>query len=301
VGQDLQRVAAPIVQALVAAGEQVFPAAGVCREPLGTACDPEPAPNQPGGCEGGEVCVAGSESGVGECHREQGPCVKDSDCPFDGLRARGRGPARKGTCARVLITASAADQDADGFADPIDNCPEVPNPAQADSDGDDVGDACDSATCRQRTGAGRRAQCRASARAHVALRFDAPASDSAVLTLRDWGLPKRFARAGASVHIDLGGSVLAGVLDEKGRFESASGHDRVTLKRRKGSWTLRMKRSRADLAAELADEGLRNETNPRPGRPVQLLVRASIGAEVQERVIALRYRSTQGKRGQAKP
>lgn len=35
------------------------------------------------------------------------------------------------------------DSDGDGVCDPVDNCPNTPNPDQADSDGDGVGDACD--------------------------------------------------------------------------------------------------------------------------------------------------------------
>lgn len=38
---------------------------------------------------------------------------------------------------------SPSDIDDDQIADAIDNCPLVANQAQADSDGDDVGDACD--------------------------------------------------------------------------------------------------------------------------------------------------------------
>ncbi len=35
------------------------------------------------------------------------------------------------------------DEDGDGYPDLCDNCPSVPNPDQANSDGDDLGDACD--------------------------------------------------------------------------------------------------------------------------------------------------------------
>ena len=35
------------------------------------------------------------------------------------------------------------DADGDGIADPVDNCPDRPNPDQADADGDGVGDPCD--------------------------------------------------------------------------------------------------------------------------------------------------------------
>ena len=35
-----------------------------------------------------------------------------------------------------------SDQDADGIDDDVDNCPEIPNPDQIDTDGDGIGDAC---------------------------------------------------------------------------------------------------------------------------------------------------------------
>ncbi len=35
------------------------------------------------------------------------------------------------------------DEDGDGITDGVDNCPSVPNPDQADAEGDGVGDACD--------------------------------------------------------------------------------------------------------------------------------------------------------------
>ncbi len=38
---------------------------------------------------------------------------------------------------------TAGDADGDGVPDEFDNCPQVPNASQADSDGDTIGDACD--------------------------------------------------------------------------------------------------------------------------------------------------------------
>jgi hypothetical protein len=45
-----------------------------------------------------------------------------------------------------LVCQSVPDTDGDGVLDPDDNCPADPNPAQADTDGDGVGDACNDAS-----------------------------------------------------------------------------------------------------------------------------------------------------------
>jgi hypothetical protein len=45
--------------------------------------------------------------------------------------------------ASGAIYAFSPDSDGDGVADPADNCPAAPNPAQEDADGDRIGDACD--------------------------------------------------------------------------------------------------------------------------------------------------------------
>jgi cysteine-rich repeat protein len=41
------------------------------------------------------------------------------------------------------LESADADRDADGIPDLTDNCPDIPNPDQADTDGDGTGDVCD--------------------------------------------------------------------------------------------------------------------------------------------------------------
>jgi hypothetical protein len=46
----------------------------------------------------------------------------------------------------TFVSGSNGDSDGDGLKDPNDNCPNISNPAQTDTDNDGIGDACDSNT-----------------------------------------------------------------------------------------------------------------------------------------------------------
>jgi hypothetical protein len=278
-------------------GEQVFASDGLCLEPLGTTCVPAFSGGAASGCGAGEACVPESEGATrGVCHREHGSCSSDRDC------CMGEPACGDQHCAPVLITATAADRDGDGFADPIDSCPEVPNPAQADFDGDGIGDACDLEPCPKDKKKRRRADaCLPPLDLKVRLRFDRPDADSLELTARRLALGSGFARQGAPARIDVGGSVLDVELDAEGSYQSPDGRDRVRLKRgkKRGFWTLKVRRTGAALAEDFANEGLLNETNGGRGKPVRVAVRLAVAGQSQERIVPLEYRSRAGRQGRA--
>ena len=61
----------------------------------------------------------------------------------DASRTRHEGATQRLVKSFSFRTLTGADHDGDGIASGSDNCPHVPNPDQADADGDRVGDACD--------------------------------------------------------------------------------------------------------------------------------------------------------------
>lgn len=110
-----------------------------------TACLPTPS----------HRCSSSDECGDGLCL--QGACAfGDNTCPSELRYGAGAGP-RAGTCVEVAVdagpidavvdAASTTDEDGDGVADRLDNCPHVANAGQADTTeqngADGVGDACD--------------------------------------------------------------------------------------------------------------------------------------------------------------
>jgi hypothetical protein len=61
----------------------------------------------------------------------------------DGYFKVGYGECAVEQYAVYAYLVTATDSDSDGVADTVDNCPLVPNPAQTDTDGDGLGNACD--------------------------------------------------------------------------------------------------------------------------------------------------------------
>jgi len=126
-----------------------FAPAGRCD--LGVTCDPDADDCEDGAVCEDDVCL----TAIGTCAKHTGiECVSDDDCRRCTLRQ----PAScvtdadcpaEAACEDQLVVAvsSAADVDDDGVPDEQDNCPATPNTAQADGDGDGVGDVCDVQQC----------------------------------------------------------------------------------------------------------------------------------------------------------
>ncbi|MDH3685467.1 MAG: DUF4215 domain-containing protein, partial [Myxococcales bacterium] len=136
----------------------------------------------------------------------------------------------------------------------------------------------------------------------LALRFDKPAKDKLTLKLKAWVLPDGFVADGTMLSVNVGGIAVEGLLDAKGKFKSADKLDKITLKQKKkdGTWKLDVTRKKSDLAALLADEGLVDEDNAKPGKPVTIDLAIGLPDETYVREVRLDYKSKAGKKGSAK-
>jgi hypothetical protein len=122
---------------------------------LGVLCDPD---NDM--CEDGAFCQDDTcDATTGKCQVHYDlACSTDADCQRCTLRqpptCRTDADCPSGTCESQLIVGvtGTVDDDGDGVPEDQDNCPGVSSSDQTDSDGDGVGDACDTDNLTMRGG-----------------------------------------------------------------------------------------------------------------------------------------------------
>jgi subtilisin family serine protease len=136
--------------------------------------------------------------------------------------------------------------------------------------------------------------------ATVKLRFDRAERDSLRLRIKQWQPRVDLDPARLELRVDFGGVVVPLVLDDRGRQRDRD--LRARLKRKKdGSYQLKLHQKRSDIAQLLADDGLVDELNRRPGKPVTLSLALRTDETAWLRTVDLVYRSKAGRWGKAKP
>jgi hypothetical protein len=116
----------------------------------GTSCDDGNACTQVDMCRSG-LCTGGAPvvcTAIDQCH-DAGTCHPSTGQCSNPVTADGR-PCHDGDVCSAgdvcsggqCLGEALADGDGDGFCDPVDLCPGISDPTQADTDGDGVGDVC---------------------------------------------------------------------------------------------------------------------------------------------------------------
>jgi hypothetical protein len=134
----------------------------------------------------------------------------------------------------------------------------------------------------------------------IQLKFNRISKDAIQLKIRHWMLPAGVVPT--DVTVDVGGAVLTGTLDAKGRFKSQDRRDSIAMRqsRKTRLWALTVNRRSNDFAADLADEGLTDADNPKPGLPVTVPLTIEMGGASYSWEVDLVYRSKLGRKGNAK-
>jgi cysteine-rich repeat protein len=134
----------------------------------------------------------------------------------------------------------------------------------------------------------------------IGLKFNKTSKDKIDINIKNWTLPQGLVPT--DVAVNLGGTELTGTLDVKGKYKSLDKRDKMQMKQSKksGLWKLTVKRKNNDFAASLADEGLTDADNPKPGMPVTVHMSVTVGGQAYGQDMNLIYKSKLGKKGSAK-
>jgi large repetitive protein len=138
---------------------------------------------------------------------------RDTDSDNDGLDD-GADPCRTDPTNTCVVE---NDRDDDGIPDDLDNCPDAPNEGQLNSDGDDLGDACDA----DADGDGWDDDLTVGGGCGGCSAGDEGSTGSALLVLLALGLAMRRHRAGASVLAALAVTVALGALAPRAHAQPA--------------------------------------------------------------------------------